>query len=909
MSRTRLFALLAVALTLCSWAAAQPKPTDKISEIRIIGTDNDILRNLITVKINARPGTPVGQIDLEAERNRVATIGEFASVSVSIEDRGNGPILLVRVVQNPPVAEVAIEGSSLPVDRLLEILDQQNLVHEGAIYNSLYARDAINTLQKVYRANGWPLEVPVDLSVTPVSETADEGREEATRADTEAQIALQPGEKTPVKLTYTVTENVPLDKVDLEASQVLPQTKLQEIFAPLERSDTFDYGLYLQARDKLQQAYQAEGYRLNKLDSDKTLLQDGVLHVALQEVHVTGFDTDSVGIDAADLSLKPGDPYDYDVLLADIRRLANGRESDLRFTPLMVGPEAVRVIFQSGPPESAGPVQAINIEGNTVFSDERIKRLLSLHVGDTFTSALATEDFRRIQQLYNQAGYRLVVPEDLSTVFGYSQEGTYVQRLQEVMVAGYDVRFAGGQGHTDPTVITRYLPDPGTVFNMQALQRGLLDVTRLGIVDIDFRRITLASADPLKPAQATVVIPVQERRTGTFSPALTYATDTGLSATVSYSDTNLFGRAHNFSADITAQTSDIGFLLGGGVSYSIPWLYIDFLDFKEVPTSVSAEIFSRVSTNQALTANGSLTTCFDPSAESCPDEERVQVGEYALLQSCLSFSVGRPVFTNTSLRFSASGSYADYTLEPPADVCTRKDGRLVPPGCSISADRAAPFLPQSGLSSLVQSSLTYSTRNDLDFPTAGLTGTASVGVGFGSDYRNPDTGLQQGYVYEPVELSGTAYLKLEDVIPEVASPSHVLAFKVSFGHQFGHNYPDSKKFSVGDVSDPMQEIRGYTRDDFNPSQTYVTGSMEYRYDFGVDTFLTKTIIGMAFVDVGYASSVPGFEDYATPLFAGAGLGVQLNLDPGGIFLPLRLQYAFSERHPGGVLRLRVGGLF
>ena len=65
-----------------------------------------------------------------------------------------------------------------------------------------------------------------------------------------------------------------------------------------------------------------------------------------------------------------------------------------------------------------------------------------------------------------------------------------------------------------------------------------------------------------------------------------------------------------------------------------------------------------------------------------------------------------------------------------------------------------------------------------------------------------------------------------------------------------------------------------------------------------------------FVDVGYASDVPGYDPYAAPLFASAGLGVQVNLGFSGVILPaLRFDYAFSERHPTGVFSFSIGPVF
>ncbi|HET8986640.1 MAG TPA: hypothetical protein VFN03_12870, partial [Trueperaceae bacterium] len=152
---------------------------------------------------------------------------------------------------------------------------------------------------------------------------------------------------------------------------------------------------------------------------------------------------------------------------------------------------------------------------------------------------------------------------------------------------------------------------------------------------------------------------------------------------------------------------------------------------------------------------------------------------------------------------------------------------------------------------------------------------------------------------------------LADVLPnEVVDDNHVFAVRLDVGHQFGGLYPESKRFFVGRTNDVATQIRGFTREDFNLSKSYVTSSFEYRYDFQLSTFATQTVIGIAFVDLGWVSNVPGFAQYDTPLFSGAGLGVQLNLGFGGVVLPaVRLDYAFSERHPSGVFSFRVGPVF
>jgi outer membrane protein insertion porin family len=187
---------------------------------------------------------------------------------------------------------------------------------------------------------------------------------------------------------------------------------------------------------------------------------------------------------------------------------------------------------------------------------------------------------------------------------------------------------------------------------------------------------------------------------------------------------------------------------------------------------------------------------------------------------------------------------------------------------------------------------------------------ASVGLGVGNDYRNPETDAQASYAYVPLEFGVRTYVQLQDIFPEVQNPNHVFAFKVNFGHQFGGAYPRNRYFTVGDSQLNDRLIRGFDSDDTNLSKTYGIGTLEYRYDFGFDSFATETIIGLVFTDVGWVSSMPGFDEYRTPIIAGAGLGVQLNLNIAGIGLPaIRLDYSFSERNPAGIFRFRIGPVF
>jgi outer membrane protein insertion porin family len=874
-------ALVVVLAVLFAWAGAQSGSEQVVSEVRVEGTT--AYADIVRVVLDTRVGTRVDRIDLEAERNRVYALGTFSRVSVSLEDARGGTVLLVTVEENPLIREVAFEGvTALNPAALRQQLEREHLLSAGRVYNTTRAEEALATIQRIYRQRGFPFDVPVSLEVQEVEAAGGEGRA--------------------ARLTYEISEQAPVREVVVGESEVLDEEPLRGLFRPLTSAGEFDYQLYIQAVQRIEERYRERGYRFSGVDLARTRLQQGVLEVVLHEARIVSIDTSAIGVNASELSVSAGDLFNYDLLLEDVRRLARGRSGDVRMVTRLTQGGDVSVSFEQGAPETAGPVEEIEFEGNTVVSSEELREVLALKVGDTFTSTLAQEDFERILRFYQNEGWVVLTQPDFSYV-----DGTYVQRIHEVRVAGYEVTFEGADQKTQDFVVTRYMPDVGTVINQNEIRASLRQIARLGAVEPV--NVTFQPTDD--PARMRLNVIVREARTGLFTPSAQYATDSGLSASLSFSESNFLGRAHNLSAELNAQTSDLGFMLGGSVRYSVPWLYLDVLDFQEVPTSVSASLFSLIETNRLLTADGSTRRPYP----GLPDIEqnRVLVGQYAQRDTGASFSVGRPIAQDTILRFSARASVTDYKLEPPEVECAfEADGDVEnAERCALPESEAVRHLPQGGLSSFLSSTVTYDDRDNPDFPRSGVAATGLTGLGIGTDYRHPDTGEQRSYVYEQVEFGVKTYVLLADLAPEeISDRNHVLAFRVNLGHQFGGDYPTTKRFQVGKSTNEATSIRGYQVDDFDLSRTYVTASAEYRYDFGLDTVATQTVIGIVFLDLGYASSVPGYPDYGAPAFAGAGVGVQVNLGFSGVLLPaLRFDYGFSQRNPTGEFRFRVGPVF
>ena len=920
---------------LLAFASAQPpQPSQtvqqlpagaELAEIRFEGISDPSIESLVEVRLISRPGVSVSDIDLAAERNRVDALGTFAQVSLSIENRPVGPVLFVRVKENPPIREVALRGLAI-LDgpqrrRVREILAQENLIRAGQIYNSVRAQEAVGTLQALYREQiGFPGAVPVTLEVRPVSADTQAVAPEIAEpsAGGAAPVTLEDADA--VRLIYTVNEAPPIDTVTFAGGTVLSEDELRDVFRPVETAETFDLRSYITAVQGVGAAYSERGFRGSGVDAAQTQLVDGTLSVDLRELTILSLDTTAIGVDPAQFSLEPGDLYNYDTLLADVQRLAEGRREDISIEEPQVIGDGVQVVFTSGAPDSAGPIRRVEVEGNTVFADAELRLQLQLRAGETFTSALATEDFARLLEFYSQEGY-VLVPEPN---FGFV-DGAYVQRVREVEIAGYQVDLQTTDPRTKESVITRYLPAVGSVYNQGEMERGIVQISQLQIVRLGQvgTRVSHALIPTDDPARQTVRFIAQELPSRTITPSAELSTEGGVSfgADVAVSDINLFGEAHSASASLNTGTSDIGFLLGGNLSYTVPWLYVDFLDFKEVATSVSAEVFSDTVSNQPLSddgrqcvplngagpdddpndsLDGSQDDDADPDADpvaDCTDPQLVRIGEYTQRDTGFRFSVGRPLIPNVSLNVSSRFTQSDYYAENPEEPC---DPPALNDTCSLPLAGALAYVPQSGFSSFLGSTVAYDTRDNPQFAREGYRFTVGGGVGFGNDYDV--NGVQQGYTFQQLEVGARTYAT------PFENRNHVFAFRFDAGHQFGDAYPDSRLFIVGDTNNEATQLRGHRREDIGPSQTYAAATAEYRYDFGLSTAVTQTVVGHGHLDLGYASSVAGFDDYNTPILGSVGVALQLNVGFGGglALPPLRFDYGLSLKNPTGVFGFRLG---
>jgi outer membrane protein insertion porin family len=331
----------------------------------------------------------------------------------------------------------------------------------------------------------------------------------------------------------------------------------------------------------------------------------------------------------------------------------------------------------------------------------------------------------------------------------------------------------------------------------------------------------------------------------------------------------------------------------GNISYTIPWIDLDFLDFKTVRTPVSFTVYSSI--NQAQAIPGQETGA---NAKPVGSEYRT----FSTRASGIGITVGRTIAENVALRFGISYSYQANSLE-------HGDPAKLNPNLKDDAVAQALLTIQAPTSSTLTtfSEITYSTRNDLNFPTGGSTVQASASYSFGT--KGMIEGVQgrtRALNWSQFTMGYSTYLGFgfdqNGQFDLGENRNMALAFRINGGAQLG-DAPRNSQFRIGDAGSGNEAfvLRGYNNGDLR-GDVYYSGSLEYRYDFGLKTAFNNALLGIAFVDFANAwgNAGPRPLGVGDGVQFGYGLGAQINLQLGALTLPpLGFYYGWSPANPSG----------
>jgi outer membrane protein insertion porin family len=549
-------------------------------------------------------------------------------------------------------------------------------------------------------------------------------------------------------------------------------------------------------------------------------------------------------------------------------------------------------------------ITQVTLEGNTLVPSSELITLLGLTVGDAFDEAQAERDFVALRERYREAGLLLASTPDFRF-----EAGRYSQQVVELTVADRQVRFvdadgAAVTGSSNANWLAGYFPAQG-VYRAEQVASAITELRVLPTID----DVTVTPIVTNLNGNEVVVleITVQEadlRLLDRIEPLVGAEFDSGralfFEAGVRYSFLNLFGQSQRASLAGVLYTTDNGVQLGGEVAYAVPRFG---LLSGERPTSLSLSVSSFVDANVPLRAGGRLQIshpCI--AAGNCRDDEDnvVRVGETTQRTTGVQLEVARALSADTRLAVGVRFDLLDYDYETGTTCDFDANGDL-DGGCDLTESQAISFQEQDGGFAFVDATLTRDTRDNTAFARRGYYAFSRVGLGFGDDYRNRDTLQQDTYAFIPLES------ELRTYVTPLAS-RQVLATRVGAGTALAGGLPYSRLFKVGDTDTYRYQLRGYGGDDILPTQNYLTGSLEYRLDLGLDLPLTEQLVVYGFADTGFTSNDFGGDNPG--MHVGVGVGAQVRLELFGISAPpIKIDYGFSEANPTGKLHFGLDELF
>ncbi len=156
----------------------------------------------------------------------------------------------------------------------------------------------------------------------------------------------------------------------------------------------------------------------------------------------------------------------------------------------------------------------VKMAGNVIFSEEKLKSLLKMRPGDTFTEMTLHEEVANIQEYYFDNGYIMakVKPDTLLNLETDRVDTTY--NIVEGEVCYVNKINIVGNTKTKDVVIRRELRiDPGERYDGTKLRRSKERLYNLGF----FEDITFDIEDTAVANKKDMVVEVKESKTGEFS--------------------------------------------------------------------------------------------------------------------------------------------------------------------------------------------------------------------------------------------------------------------------------------------------------------------------------------------------------------------------------------------------------
>ena len=492
-----------------------------------------------------------------------------------------------------------------------------------------------------------------------------------------------------------------------------------------------------------------------------------------------------------------------------------------------------------GPLYSVGQ---INWEGNTVYDDIAVARLILLETDDTFRESDYQETVQALHSLYWDSGYIYITIEPEREIRGTVVNVTF--RFQEGEPARVrDVAIVDNLKTHDNVILREMHVYPGDMFSNALVGISQRDIFQLGYFDdvqVDFQPADTAG-------DIDLIMKVKEKQTGQFSFGMAYSAQTSATGFIQIAETNFRGKGQNIG---------LAWQFGSrqryvDLNFTEPW-------FMGYPMLVGADLFDRYQYN------------FDDFYES-----RIKGGALRL---------GRRIpgtrYSRVGLRYELSETRLSNFSYSYVDYLDQLEDQV---GSGEVEWERLDKVDWPRTKSAVTFSLSRNSTDNPFFPTAGSRSSYSVELSGGP--------LGGEIEYQKHLLKHSFYQKLPG--------GFALHLRVAMGliHGLGNpdDVPDYEKFRLG--GNRIYPLRGYRDLEIVPrgnpgfigGRSYTILSSEVLYP------LTPAVQLLGFVDQGDTWNSFGEADF-TNLRKGAGFGVRVEVPMMGT---IGFDYGYGFDRAGG----------
>ena len=367
-----------------------------------------------------------------------------------------------------------------------------------------------------------------------------------------------------VRLIYVVKEKPTIVKIDLQGNDEFDDTKLREKLT-LSTGAIADAVLIQDNANKLRAFYEEEGYWLSRIipvikniNADEVSLTYQIEEgpkIKIRKIVLEGNKALSAGKIKGVMETKEwwlfsfftsSGYYQKERMEMDVERIR-----DLYFNngyiKVAIGEPAIRLTEDTTGmtitvPVSEGDqysVSSISLSGNKVFSDDVIRKKITMAPEKPFSKGTLRKDILSISELYSENGYALItvtpdlVPDEKNKLV---QVALKIDEGEKYRIGRVEI---SGNTKTRDKVIRREVRlDEGDVFNSSLLKRSYERINNLNF----FETVELVPRPRPEDKLVDVEIKVKERPTGFFSIGGGYSSVEKFIAMIELTQGNLFGR-------------------------------------------------------------------------------------------------------------------------------------------------------------------------------------------------------------------------------------------------------------------------------------------------------------------------------------------------------------------------------